>query len=201
MNYQKIYDQIIERANNRKLTGYAEKHHILPKCLGGNDTKENLVKLTAREHFLCHRLLCEIYPNNPKLFYALWLMAIGKKKWKHTEPYKMSSKEYERLKFKFIQKSKTKIISDSHKLAVGKKNSRVVHQYDQNGILLKTYPSAIDAERSINNKPNEHWKKVQSNIDACCRLKQKSAYGFIWKYEGDILDLNEHIKWQNKQKK
>jgi len=56
MNYQKIYDQIIERAKNRKLEGYKEKHHIIPKCLGGPDNKENLVELTAREHFLCHLL-------------------------------------------------------------------------------------------------------------------------------------------------
>ena len=52
MNYQKIYNQIIERAKNRQLEGYKEKHHIIPRCLNGNNDKENLVKLTAREHFL-----------------------------------------------------------------------------------------------------------------------------------------------------
>jgi hypothetical protein len=40
MNYQKIYNQIIERAQNRILEGYVEKHHIIPKCLGGLDNKE-----------------------------------------------------------------------------------------------------------------------------------------------------------------
>ena len=86
MNYQKIYNQIIERAKNRQLEGYKEKHHVIPKCIGGLNDKENLVELTAREHFLCHRLLCEIYPNNQKLLWALWLMAIGKQKNKKTEP-------------------------------------------------------------------------------------------------------------------
>ena len=51
MDYQKIYDQIIERAKNRQLEGYKEKHHIIPKCVGGTNDKENLVELTAREHF------------------------------------------------------------------------------------------------------------------------------------------------------
>jgi len=98
MNYQKIYNQIIEQALNRKLEGYKEKHHIIPKCIGGLDIKENIIELTAREHFLCHRILCEIYPSEPKLSYALWLMAIGKQKSKNTNPYIISSRVYEHLR-------------------------------------------------------------------------------------------------------
>jgi hypothetical protein len=74
MNYKKIYDQIIERGKNRSLNGYKECHHIIPKCLGGNNDKNNLVDLTAREHFLCHWLLHEIYPDNKKLFVAFHMM-------------------------------------------------------------------------------------------------------------------------------
>jgi len=97
MNYNKIYNQLIERAQNRTLEGYKEKHHIIPKCLGGSNGKENLVELTAREHFLCHRLLCEIYPNEAKLKYALFLMAIGKRKYKSNH-HIISSRVYELLK-------------------------------------------------------------------------------------------------------
>lgn len=95
MNYQRIYDQIVGRAQNRKLEGYKEKHHILPKCLGGTNEKDNLVELTAREHFLCHMLLVEIYPKELKLKQALWLMAIGKNK---KEKYIVSSRIYEHIK-------------------------------------------------------------------------------------------------------
>ncbi len=102
MNYQKIYIQIIERAQNRKLEGYKEKHHIMPKCLGGSNEKENLIELTAREHFLCHRLLVEIYPKEYKLKHALFLMAIGKQKVKNKH-YKVSSRIYERLKKEYSQ--------------------------------------------------------------------------------------------------
>lgn len=56
----------------------------------------------------------------------------------------------------------------------------------------------MEAERFINNKPNAHWKELSNNINACCLLKQKSAYRYIWKYEGDNLDLNQHIKWKRK---
>jgi hypothetical protein len=70
MLYSKIYESIVERAKNRILTEYSEKHHILPKCLGGTDESDNLVRLTFREHFLCHQLLCKIYTDNQKLIFA-----------------------------------------------------------------------------------------------------------------------------------
>ena len=50
MNYQAIYNNLIERGKNRNLEGYCERHHIIPRCMEGNNDSENLVKLTAREH-------------------------------------------------------------------------------------------------------------------------------------------------------
>ena len=64
MNYTKIYYNIIEQAKNRNIEGYNEKHHILPRSLGGGDDVENIVVLTAREHFICHYLLVKM--QNPK---------------------------------------------------------------------------------------------------------------------------------------
>jgi hypothetical protein len=78
MNYQKIYEKIIDRAKNRELTCYKEKHHILPRCLGGTDDKSNLVDLTPEEHYLSHQLLLKMHPNNPKLVYALIKMSGNK---------------------------------------------------------------------------------------------------------------------------
>lgn len=100
MNYQRIYDQIIDRAKIRQIEGYIEKHHIIPRCLNGTDDKNNIVQLTAREHFICHQLLCEIYPTNDKLKHALFLMSIGKQKSKYKH-YKISSRIYERLKLEY----------------------------------------------------------------------------------------------------
>ena len=97
MDYKKIYNQVVKRAKTRKLEGYKEKHHVIPKCVKEDNSKTNIVELTAREHFLCHLLLCEIYPENIKLKQALWLMAIGKRKNK-TNIHKPSSRTYERLK-------------------------------------------------------------------------------------------------------
>jgi hypothetical protein len=75
MDYQKIYNNLINREITR--TGYVEKHHILPRCLGGLDNKENLIKLYPEEHYLAHLLLCKIYPGNQKLLYAAMNMTTG----------------------------------------------------------------------------------------------------------------------------
>ena len=78
MNYQKIYDIIIDRSKNRILEGYVEKHHIIPECLGGTDDPSNLVVLTAREHYIVHQLLVKMYPDNHKLIYAANMMTVNR---------------------------------------------------------------------------------------------------------------------------
>lgn len=91
MDYQKIYNQIVQKAISLQeiriekflsKEEYFEGHHIIPKCLGGEGNSQswksknldkrntNIVGLTAREHFLCHWLLSRIHPNNYKIVYA-----------------------------------------------------------------------------------------------------------------------------------
>lgn len=74
MNYQKIYESLIENARHRTLNGYAERHHVIPKCIGGSDDKDNLVNLTPEEHYVAHQLLVKIYPTNKKLIHAAVMM-------------------------------------------------------------------------------------------------------------------------------
>ena len=75
MDYLKIYENLMERSRNRTLHEYKEKHHIIPKCLGGNDNIDNLVSLTPEEHYIAHLLLVKIYPKNSKLIFAANMMA------------------------------------------------------------------------------------------------------------------------------
>ena len=71
MNYQKIYEQITANDSN---ADYTEQHHILPRSLGGTDDPPNIVRLTAREHFICHWLLTKMYPDNHSMIMALQIM-------------------------------------------------------------------------------------------------------------------------------
>jgi len=72
MNYKRIYDSIIERSKDRlPPEGYVERHHIIPRCMGGSDDKENIAVLTPEEHFLCHVLLVKMFPEHGRLIYAV----------------------------------------------------------------------------------------------------------------------------------
>jgi hypothetical protein len=105
MNYKKAYNSIINKAikeNRKKLLindkdyVYYELHHIIPRCLNGQDNKENLVLLTAREHFLCHLFLWKLYPSNSKLLSALFIMTSHCK-------IDLNSRQYEKLRLNMVK--------------------------------------------------------------------------------------------------
>lgn len=79
MDYQKIYQHLIDRGNNRTPLDdeYYERHHIIPRCLGGTDDPDNVVTLTGREHFIAHLCLVKIHKDNHKLVHAANMMSVG----------------------------------------------------------------------------------------------------------------------------
>jgi hypothetical protein len=94
MNYRKLYDAICYRGQEKRKLDYFEKHHIVPKCIGGNDDKNNLTELTAREHYIVHWLLHKIYPDNWKIAHAFLWMATENGKNKRA----ITSTQYSRAK-------------------------------------------------------------------------------------------------------
>lgn len=106
VNYKIVYQNIIDKAKQEgrsKGDGiYYEAHHIIPECLGGDGrvtqwkTHSNIVLLTGKEHFICHRLLCRIYPNNVKLAHALWGMCNQRRSYQ--DRYVASARAYEEAK-------------------------------------------------------------------------------------------------------
>ena len=97
--YKSWHDAIINKAFNRKIKGYSEKHHILPRSLGGLNNKDNIVRLTAKEHFIVHMLLCKFTKGNAyyKMLYAFKSMCqlINNN---HKRDYKINSRISEKLK-------------------------------------------------------------------------------------------------------
>jgi len=100
--YTKWYNQITDRARYRIIEGYTEKHHIKPRSLGGTDDADNLVELTAREHFICHWLLTKMTTgeDRAKIIYALNGMKRSNKFAQRYET-KITARVYESLKKEF----------------------------------------------------------------------------------------------------
>ena len=74
MNYVNVYYSIIKNRLDNPVEGYVERHHIVPKSEGGTDNDDNIVALTAREHYICHLLLAKIY-DDYKMWHAVNLMS------------------------------------------------------------------------------------------------------------------------------
>lgn len=99
MNYRNQYNKFIEyRLAHPPKYQYFEKHHIIPKCVGGGDDDSNLVRVTAREHYILHHLLTKIYPKNNKLQYALEQMKLTPR---YIKP--ISKRKYKQRKLKTKQ--------------------------------------------------------------------------------------------------
>jgi hypothetical protein len=217
MDHQGVYNQIINKARSEnRIKGYTyyEAHHIIPKCIGGDGSinqwksHPNIILLTAREHFICHRLLCEIYPNEPKLWYALWLMSIGKNR--NSPKYKITSRTYEMLRIEFCKKIKGtpkpegfgvgRIFNKTHlenlslvKIGIPKpegtgekisKSSKGKTRNNKPAIqydLAGTFIKEWGSATLASQQLNIHY----GSISSCCLGKTKTAGGYVWKFKNN----------------
>ena len=156
MNYLKIYNQLIETRKTKTFIGYGERHHIIPKCMGGTNTKENIVRLKAREHFIAHLLLAKSHKTPSLIFAANMMMYCNKKKYTN-RTYEWIKTEHSKLvsdlkKGKLLAPSHIKILSDNMKgeknpnykgvLHIGKKRSddfRKKQSEDNSGVKNSMY--------------------------------------------------------------
>ncbi len=152
MNYNSIYNNIITNRLNNPISGYIEKHHIIPKSLGGVNTSNNLVSLTAREHFLCHFLLTKIYKNESiewykmnKAFMMMKMTSLNQNRYFNSRLY-----ESKRKNFSIVQS----------KCQTGKGNSQfgtiwIYHIVD--GISIKILKDELNTYEALG------WSKGRKN--------------------------------------
>lgn len=102
--YSKLYYTITSNAKQRITEGYTERHHIIPQSLGGSDDKENLVDLTAREHFICHWLLIKMTDGDDrgKMLYALQGMK-AENKFQDRYHTKITARVYEKYRIEHAE--------------------------------------------------------------------------------------------------
>jgi group I intron endonuclease len=93
----------------------------------------------------------------------------------HSLKTKGKPKHNDASKSKISEGNKGKIVSEEVKLKISKSNSKPILQYNLNGDFIKEWPSSVYITKEL--------KFPQPNISAACLGKQKTAYGFIWKYK------------------
>lgn len=198
MNYLKIYEDIIGRAKNRILTSYKEKHHIIPKCMLGTNDKSNLVNLTAKEHFMCHRLLVLIYPNNSKLKFALWMMNT---KSNNQERYKISARIYKRLKEESVSFRKGKKSPKS-----GNRTLRTKKQKKEQSLKMKgrvppnkgvSLSEEVREKMSIAQKKRDFSKEIERNE----KIRKGNENKVVSKETKQKISKKMELIWKTREKK
>ena len=210
--YSKCYYKIIANAQTRILPNntYIEKHHIVPKSLGGSNSPDNLVNLTAREHFICHMLLTKflIGKSKAKMVHATNQLMVQKNQHQSSR-YTPSSRIYEMIKIELsIIKSKNMTLNNpmakssvkyKHQLAVDKRGKSP-------GMTGKAHSTAtklkMQSQRANQLITEETKTKISSTVSKlhelgtvyakreCPHCERAFDPGNFKKYHGDNCKLN-----------
>jgi hypothetical protein len=90
------YQQFISSLRGQSVDGYAEVHHIVPRSLGGLDDADNLIRLTARQHFVAHWMLARAIGGSAAR--AFFMMSnFGKYGQVNSTTYQIARQEYAAL--------------------------------------------------------------------------------------------------------
>jgi len=196
MDYQKIYDSIINRAilNNRKKCDdvYYERHHIIPRCMGGTNKSSNLVLLTAKEHFICHRLLVNIYPDNNKLIRAVWAMSTMKNA--NQSRHIISSRVYEQLKKEYSRINSEREITDSFRKKISLKRTGKKHSEETKKNISEVTRLRM-ADPIVRNNFLNHCKKKRG-IPLSQQTKDKLSKALIGRVVS--AETKERMRQSNK---
>lgn len=156
--YTHWYLAIIEKAKMRVLDCYYEKHHICPRSLGGTDDVSNIIKLTAREHFIVHLLLPKMLEGKEKqkMYRASIALAYYRSK-NRTLDFRISSRVYQKLKEQYSELMKgprleatKKKMSESAKLRIRKPLSEAHKQSIAKGRTGKLHTEETKSKISKN---------------------------------------------------
>jgi len=165
MQYQKIYNKLIEKRKSNPVEEFYHKHHIIPKCFGGTDVNENIVQLSYREHIIAHKLLIKIYTGKQRsiMVWALWKMTISNKQ---NKLFHISSRDYESAKKLYSQENPQKDKDRIIRYKENHKNGLYKFDYDKVGKTLSNTLSKLSKEEL-----SERSKKSVGTCNQIARAK------------------------------
>lgn len=196
--YTKYYNLITSRAKGRALKEYTERHHIIPQSLGGSNDKDNLVELTAREHFICHWLLIKMTDgeNRNKMLYALKGMK-AQNKYQKRYSSAITARVYERYR---IEHSK------NHSTVMKNKN---LTPWNKGGVAITDTHRENLRQAALNRPPKtkesiQKWKESRTGYKHSDETRLKQSLAAKGKPKGPMSEeekLKRSLKQKGKPKK
>lgn len=163
--YIKLVHLVMETPNT---IGYTENHHILPRSMGGSNKSENLIRFTARQHFLAHWMLWKAY-RNKQMNFAFKMMQYSSNKSQKTHRYwKLNSGTYEKLK-------KENVIFSFKKHSIETKKRMSKNHFDCSGVNNPMY--GVSPWNKGNVSPREKHSKLGIPVKkfSCIKCKKEVA--------------------------
>jgi transposase-like protein len=180
--YFKWYKNIIiKRINSPILVG--EKHHIVPRSMGGDNSKKNIVKLSSKEHYICH--LCLIKFTVKQDYYKM-LCAINCMSMKTLKGnFNYNSKLYE-----FLRDNRVKELKEWLKINSPFKN-KLIHKKSidnrtKNGTNIFVTKNPMHNQTSIK-------KKVQKTSGKNHYLCKKYRYEYSLDFGKTWISINNEL--------
>ena len=165
---------------------YYESHHILPKSLFPElaAEKDNQILLTAREHFIAHKLLFNAIPCQ-KMGYALWKMACCNR-----NIASVTDEEYEQAKLIYISQehwNKGRVTPEDVKIKI---SSTLKQRYEKIPYIMteEHHQKSVQTRKNNNGyqRSSEQNKKtsdaLKGRIFVNNRIKNKRIYPDELKY-------------------
>lgn len=183
-DYQKQYSDLIENGRLRgldksNLDGYYEKHHIIPRCMGGLDEDSNYVLLTCYEHILAHNLLTKIYPNVYGLQFAIIQMIPSRLTWDKLTEEEIKEIAIIRENLQIDQKRNVDIDGSLDRYYWKKNLSKIsinrMKNFDLREQISNTIKSKKDKTPFIQRrrKVEDKFGNIFDSVDSCAKF-----YGF-----------------------
>ena len=161
------YHKFIDSLRNQVIEGYCEKHHILPRSLGGGDDPSNIICLTLRQHYIAHWMLWKAYGG---------AMAVAFDYMSGIKRYgsRLPSKTVEALRADVSKRISERIVSKATK------------QKQRDAKLgRKLSPEHVEKVRQsrIGKHLPEHWRKAVSDAK-----KGKATRGTGWSHSPETIE-------------
>lgn len=190
--YSKWYYSIITAATNQKRSKgfeYYEHHHIIPRSLGGTNSPENLVFLTAKEHYVCHCLLIKMVlgEDKRKMVFAVHKMQFSNSSGQHR--YRSSVYEYYRkmhsLSVSAVHKNKVTSDETKRKISIAKTGQKLGSQSattkrkKSEALKGRKFPNRFDSAETTKKRSlaqHKNWiTRKQNQVILLCPHCQKSG--------------------------
>lgn len=210
MNYRKIYNNLIFRAQVRKtVSGYFEIHHIIPRSyyklhhLPVNNFPENLVRLPVREHLFAHLLLEHIYTGKMKILMHSAVTAIFRMHGQSL-PYKVSKRVAEYINNYYeryghpdssqnVKQIRVKLYKNNGKIC-----KRITYSHEQKIKLFKSFLDGMSGLEICENYKitRKSLRRLFLQYAKFCNCVQE----YQARYKEDLLVWKDSLADKNKKR-